>query len=99
MNAVQEKIELLRTVALDEVAVDRMLDKLLHVVRGQYREKQDHYNRLLAEFESCYHLESAEFMRKFQAGELGDDMDYFEWSGLIEMREQVNRKLAQLQAH
>lgn len=99
MNAVQEKIELLRSVAVDEPAVDRMLDKLLHVVHDQYREKLDHYNRLLGDLEARHQLDSAEFQRKFQAGELGDDMDYFEWSGLLEMREQVSRKLQQLEAH
>ncbi len=30
-------------------------------------------------FELKYHMSSDEFMRRFEAGELGDDAAYFDW--------------------
>lgn len=99
MNAIQAKIDLLHSVALDEASLDRMLDKLLHVVHGQHREKLDHLDHLLCQFEARYQMGSEEFQRQFEAGQLGDDMDFFEWSGLIELREQVRCKLERLESH
>ena len=99
MNAIQEKIGLLHSVALDDAGLDRMLGKLLHVVHGQHREKIAHFDRLLEQFETQYHMDSTEFRRRFEAGELGDGMDFIEWSSLVEMREMVQRKLEQLEAY
>lgn len=99
MNAIQEKIDLLHAVALDEVSLDRMLEKLLHVVHGQHREKLDHLDHLLSQFEEKYHMDSLDFQRQFEAGQMGDAMDFFEWSGLVELREQVRRKLERLESH
>lgn len=98
MNAVQEKIELLRSVAVDDVGLDRMLGKLLHVVQGQHHEKLTHLDDLLHQFESRYQMDSQEFQREFDAGRLGDAMDFFEWSGLIEMRDLVRQKLNLLES-
>lgn len=98
MNAVQEKIELLRSVAVDDVGLDRMLGKLLHMVQGQHHEKLAHLDDLLHQFESRYQMDSQAFQREFDAGRLGDAMDFFEWSGLIEMRELVRQKLDRLES-
>lgn len=39
----------------------------------------------LQTFESQYQMSDAEFYRRFRAGELGDAMDFFEWSVFYEM--------------
>lgn len=39
----------------------------------------------LQTFESQYQMSSAEFFRRFRAGELEDAMDFFEWSVFYEM--------------
>lgn len=39
----------------------------------------------LQTFESQYQMSSEEFYRRFRAGELGDAMDFFEWSVFYEM--------------
>ena len=98
MNAVQEKIELLRSVAVDDMGLDRMLDKLLHVVQGQHHEKLAHLDDLLHQFETKYQMDSHLFQREFDAGRLGDAMDFFEWHGLIEMHELVRQKLDRLES-
>lgn len=41
-------------------------------------------NRLQA-FEAQYQMRSDDFYQRFRAGELGDSMDFFEWSVFYEM--------------
>ncbi|MBP7963331.1 MAG: hypothetical protein KBG20_21130 [Caldilineaceae bacterium] len=39
----------------------------------------------MAVFEKKYQMPSAEFYRKFQAGQMGDDFEFFEWSAMYRM--------------
>ena len=41
-------------------------------------------NRLKA-FQSQYQMSSDEFYKRFRSGELGDEIDFFEWSVFYEM--------------
>ncbi|MBO0348612.1 hypothetical protein J0895_05740 [Phormidium pseudopriestleyi FRX01] len=36
-------------------------------------------------FEQKYQMQSEDFFQRFQAGELGDSMDFFEWNAYHEM--------------
>ncbi len=47
----------------------------------------------LAEFEQKYHLPSSEFYRRFQDGQTSDEMDYVEWASLIQMAENLAKRL------
>jgi len=38
-------------------------------------------------------MESDKFYHRFEAGELGDAMDFFEWSGLYELRQDIIEKI------
>ena len=42
-------------------------------------------------------MESATFYRRFEAGELGDGMDFFEWAGLYELRQDIVGKVRRLE--
>lgn len=39
----------------------------------------------LVELETAYSMSSADFMPRFQAGEMGDSTDMFEWSAYYQM--------------
>ncbi|WP_421659422.1 hypothetical protein [Leptothermofonsia sp. ETS-13] len=39
----------------------------------------------LKQFEETYQMPSEHFHQRFQAGELGDDIDFFEWDAYYEM--------------
>ncbi len=43
-------------------------------------------DRRLKSFEQKYQMPSESFYQRFQAGELGDSMDFFEWNTYYEMR-------------
>ena len=64
---------------------------------SQHRLRLDRYERDLREFEKRYGMDSATFYRQFEAGELGDAMDFFEWSGLYELRQDLLDKIGHLE--
>lgn len=37
------------------------------------------YKMALKQFEQKYHLNTQTFLKRFEAGQLGDDLDYFDW--------------------
>jgi hypothetical protein len=51
----------------------------------------------LAEIERRYQLSSAEFFRRYRAGQTDDRMDYVEWASLVQMAE--NASLASYPSH
>ena len=73
--------------------MDRTLDKLLHHEAEQSQALLNQLETDLAEFEGRYNQSSPEFYRQFQAGQMGDDMDYVEWASLVQMAENLKKRL------
>jgi hypothetical protein len=61
--------------------IDSVLDKLLERERQNLLKQQDELRLELDDFEHRYRLASAEFYTKFEHGELGDNIDFVDWSG------------------
>jgi len=91
------KLELLKDISDDETDFDRILGKLLDTVLSQHRLRAKQYESDLREFENRYSLESATFYKRFEAGEMGDAMDYFEWAGLYELYQKAQDKIRRLE--
>lgn len=91
------KLEVLRGTYSDEAELDLILGKLLDVVLSQHRQRLERYEQDLHEFEERYGIESATFYRRFEAGELGDAMDFFEWAGLYELCQDIIEKIRRLE--
>ncbi len=71
--------------------VDRVIDKLLAMeIERAHAERRDLEARL-ADYERRYDMSSDEFYRRFRAGELGDGMDFVEWSVFYEMVQAIER--------
>ena len=49
--------------------------------------------RDLTTFEQQYDMDSDEFYRRFQAGEIDDRMDYVEWASLVQMVKNLQARL------
>jgi len=96
MNAA-EKLEVLKTVYPDEAALDRLLAKVLETVLAEYRSRLQRYDQALRGFETRYAMDSDTFRQRFQGGELGDAMDFFEWAGLYDLRQDLLTKIACLE--
>ena len=94
----QQKLEMLRETCSDNADLDRVLGKLLDLTLSQHRLRLERYERDLRAFETRYGMESAIFYQQFEAGELGDAMDFCEWSGLYELRQDLLDKIRRLEA-
>jgi hypothetical protein len=73
--------------------MDRTLEKLLGHEAKECQALLSQLQADLAEFEQKYQLSSAEFYRQFQAGHTGDNMDYVEWASLIQMDDNLRKRL------
>jgi predicted restriction endonuclease len=73
--------------------MDRTLEKLLRHEAEQCQAQLQQLQADLVEFEQRYHLSSSEFYRQFQAGQTSDAMDYVEWASLIQMADNLTKRL------
>jgi hypothetical protein len=87
------KFKVLEDTCFDKAELNLILTKLLDVTLSQHRRRLERYERELREFEERYDMESETFYRRFEAGELGDAMDFFEWAGLYELGRDVIEKI------
>lgn len=93
-----QKLEVLKKVYANEEALDLVVDKLLEAALNQHRLRLERYSRDLREFEERYRMDSAAFYSRFEAGDLGDAMDFFEWAGLYELYQNLQEKVHDLEA-
>ena len=88
-----ESLERLYRQGFHSEVVDRVLDKLLATeIERAWMERRDLEARL-ADYEKRYRMSSEEFYRRFRAGELGDEMDFVEWSVFYEMCQVILERL------
>lgn len=95
MNTLHKLDVLKDTYEIDEL--DLVLEKLLEVTRHQYRARLEHYEQDLLTFEKRYNMDSQAFFKQFEAGKLGDSMDFFEWAGLYDLYQALLRKIQRLE--
>jgi len=94
---VWQKLDVLRDVYSEEDELDQILGKLLEVTLEKYRLRRHRYDQRLRAFEEKYNLDSETFYERFEAGLLGDSMDFFEWAGLYELRRDLDNKIRTLE--
>ncbi len=68
-----------------DALIDPVLDKLIDQERQSLLKQRAELRAELDQFERQYAQESAKFYEKFQRGEMGDDMDFFDWSATWRM--------------
>lgn len=78
--------------------LDRTIDKLLAAELEQALAEKGDLEKRLAAYEAQYGMDSADFYRRFRAGELGDEMDFVEWSVFYEMYQALLERLEVLRA-
>lgn len=62
----------------------------------EYRIRLQRYDDELKAFEQRFGMTSAILSEKFEAGEVGDTMDYFEWASLYELQKDLVAKISRL---
>ena len=76
--------------------VDMTLSKILQRERDQMQGQMNRLQHQLAMFEQQYGWATPAFNDRFERGELGDDMDFIEWSATWEMTQKSQKRLTLL---
>jgi hypothetical protein len=77
--------------------VDQTLDKIIALEHAQALQELRTIEESLTKFEQEYRMASPDFFNRFQSGDLGDAVDYFEWSALYGMAETLRQRLQTLE--
>jgi len=96
MSSVIDKIEVLKSVGAEEL-VNRALLKIIELEIDRVKQQQQRLKTELESFEKAYHMTSEECHRKFEAGELGDAVEFFDWTSLYEIYQENEQTLRRLQ--
>ncbi|MCS4541565.1 MAG: hypothetical protein HY929_04485 [Euryarchaeota archaeon] len=90
------KIKLLEELAklgLEDKVVIKTIEKLaLYKIESLERDLKDIKSKL-KEFEKKYKISSKDFLKKYNAGELGDEVNFVQWASLLDMAERVEGRL------
>lgn len=92
INKIKILEELAKLGADDEVFL-QAIDKLTRYKIEELEKDLKEIEALLTTFEDKYNMKNDKFLLKFESGELNDEMDYLEWSSLLDMRERINKRL------
>ncbi len=76
--------------------VDQTLSKLISLEVGQCRAELQRLAARLTTYERQYGMTSREFYQRFRSGELGDAIDFVEWSAFWDMHQATQRRLDNL---
>jgi hypothetical protein len=76
--------------------MDQTLDKLFSVEAAKAQKDIEELRVDLLAFEERFGMESEEFYNRFEAGEMGDDMDFIEWASFFDMYRNAQSRLAAL---
>lgn len=86
------RMQILMRVLGGDLMTDKFYDYHINRLKREISRMQYALNR----FEQKYELSSEEFHKKLENGELGDDMDFVQWSGIYELQLDSKKQLAQL---
>jgi hypothetical protein len=77
--------------------IETTINKLLAREFSRLVELKARLTNDLQEFEERHALKSDDFYERYEAGELGDAMDFVEWAATVEMLTNVKQQLALLE--
>lgn len=78
--------------------IDMVMNKLLTREKERMLELQSRLANELGSFEKKYALKSDAFYQRYERGEMGDAMDFVEWSATWEMFRNTKKRLTLLEA-
>jgi hypothetical protein len=94
-----EKLQLLQALVQSEGVRDDVteatISKLLSYQLEKLRDRQRQIREKLTAFEERYNLKTDEFSRRFRDGRMGDEMDFFEWSALADIYQELSQRLTE----
>jgi hypothetical protein len=96
MASVLEKVEILQSVGAEGLA-DQALTKIIQIEIDRLKQEQQRLKTELTKFESTYQMTSEACQQKFEAGELGDAVEFFEWTSVYSIYQRNEHMLRSLE--
>jgi hypothetical protein len=96
MASVLEKVEILQSVGAEGLA-DQALTKVIQVEIDRLKQEQQRLKTELTKFESTYQMTSEACEQKFEEGELGDAVEFFEWTSIYSIYQRNEHMLRLLE--
>jgi len=87
--AIALKFEQFVTLHGDDPFISQTISKLFSTRVAKLRKELKEVQHALSRFERIYLKSSEVFLKEYQAGIVGDDMDSVEWSSLVTMRDRL----------
>lgn len=81
----------------EDAFISRTISKLVDYKIQRYKEEIKGLEKELKKFERTYHKDSSFFLKEFNEGRLGDDMDFIEWYSLCKMRDNIMKMKNELE--
>lgn len=82
----------------EDPLISQTISKIMAYKVQKYEKEIDKLNKELKQFEQIYKKGSVVFFREFNAGMLGDEMDFVEWSSLYQMLNRILEKKKELES-
>ncbi len=86
-------LEKLIDYGMEDGLIDKTLSKLIQYKTNEMERELQELEYSMKKFESKYNIDSEAFYKKFGEGELGDEMDFFEWHALCDMHARIMGRL------
>ncbi len=101
LNTLEKVKRLEDYLAIGNIVIDPVIELTINkLLMREFQRVAEVKNRLsneIAQFEQQYAMDSNNFQQRYQTGELGDEMDFIEWSANLEMLNQIEKQLVGLE--
>ncbi len=81
----------------DDSYIVQTISKMIAFKIQKYKKKIKTLDKELKKYEQTHKKKSSAFIKEFNSGKLGDDMDFIEWSSLYQMQNRLIGKIRELQ--
>lgn len=78
--------------------MERSLAKIIELERSHALQQASELQAKLQAYETQYQMTSEVFCQRFNTGELGDSIDFVEWSAFYDMWQSVQTRIGVLQS-
>lgn len=76
----------------EEKVIKATLKKLIVREIEVLEKEKEMYKTEMEKFEKKYNISSEEFLKKFNNGEMGDDLEYFEWYAYVDSYNRIKER-------
>lgn len=82
----------------DIMLIESTLGKLIDREIFMLRSKMGRYDQMSGEFEQKYGMKFDKFKKRFEEGDIEGDMDYLEWSSVVDAKKHCEEKINALKS-